>query len=74
MGRILTKPYKRWEPGTVLTSDQDEFSKAALSMSQAMLSASPLSGMDQRTVYVNAERLAQLEREGYFDAPAKEAP
>ena len=66
MGKILTKPYKRWEPGTLLTSNQEEFSAAPMPPKGQSV------GPGRGAVYVNAERLAQLEREGYFDAPAKE--
>lgn len=56
MAKILTKPYKRYLPGTVLTSDQDEFLKIAQRPPGAEVGAA----------YVNGERMAQLEREGYF--------
>lgn len=55
MSKIMTKPFKHWPVGTALTSDQDEFRAIART-------ARPGVG----AVYVNAERMAQLEREGYF--------
>lgn len=58
MSKILTKPYKRWLAGTAMTSDQDEFTK---SVDESSFGDRP------KMVYVNAERMVQLEREGYFD-------
>lgn len=61
MSKILTKAYKQWEPGIVLTSDQDEFA------AYAKLGGSLANG-GRRMVYVNAETVGRLERDGYFSA------
>lgn len=63
LARVLTKPYKHWEAGIALTSDQDEFA------AYARLGGSLANGC-RRMVYVNAERIAELERDGYFAAQA----
>lgn len=66
MGKVLTKQYKGWVPGVVITNDVEEWQVAR----KAMKSDRRLAGKSEpgETAYVNAERMQQLEREGYFDA------
>lgn len=54
MGKILRKPFKHWRPGTVLTSETRMIKDHAHPWPTG-------------AILVSAERMAQLEREGYFD-------
>lgn len=61
MGKILTKPYKHWPVGLVVTTDAEEWMKGVAAR-RGKFGLAP-----GEPFLVNAERMAQLEREGYFD-------